>query len=306
VPGAVEGIAGLEQRRVPLMYVTNNAARARQTVVDHLNSLGFPATAKQVLTSAMVAAEYLKKELPAGARILIAGSQNLAQVIAQAGFTPVHSADDSPVAVLQGYDPELRWPVLDEACLAIERGAAWYSCNDDSNRPTDRGTVPGVGGMIAVLQTALGGTPKTFGKPFRPMMDEAARLTGARRPIFVGDRLDTDIEGAHNAGFDSLLVFTGVHGKRDLVQAAPAFRPTHIGADIRALLAPARAVEVGEAYAVCGGGRAELRAGEAVLARCEAETAAGQLDALWALAHLVWEHPGTDAEGALESLALLR
>ncbi|MDR1853137.1 MAG: HAD-IIA family hydrolase [Propionibacteriaceae bacterium] len=305
VPGAVDGIAELEARKVPIMYVTNNAAPTAESVVEKLDALGYPARYEQVLTSAQVAARYLPEELELGSKILIAGSPNLAEVMRQAGYEPVYSADDQPQAVIQGYFQQMPWPMLDEACLAIERGAKWYACNDDTNRPTDRGTVPGVGGMIAVLTTALGGKPKTFGKPFRPMMDEAARRAGATRPIFVGDRLDTDIEGANNAGIDSLLVFSGVHGKRDLVNAKRKYRPTHIGRDVRALTQPARELTLVGGSARCGNQSARVE-GERIVIDSSPVGYEQQLDALWAVANLAWAKPGVSVETALDMLSEVR
>ena len=52
----------------------------------------------------------------------------------------------------------------------------------------------------------------------------------------VGDRLDTDIAGAINAGVDSLLVMTGVTGLDELVRARPEERPTYVAADLGGLL----------------------------------------------------------------------
>ena len=91
------------------------------------------------------------------------------------------------------------------------------------------------------------------GKPERPLFDETIARTGARRPLMVGDRLDTDIEGATHAGIDSLLVMTGVTGLPDLVAAAPRLRPTYLAADLRGLLAPHAAPTVdGQAWAAGG------------------------------------------------------
>ena len=59
------------------------------------------------------------------------------------------------------------------------------------------------------------------GKPELPLHAEAMDRTGAKRPLVVGDRLDTDIEGAVRAGADSLLVLTGVSGPADAVLAPP-------------------------------------------------------------------------------------
>ena len=73
--------------------------------------------------------------------------------------------------------------------------------------------------------------PIVFGKPHAPMLDFAVQHTRAQRPIFVGDRIDTDIKGGNRAGMPTLLVFTGAHGKRDLLEAGPGDRPTFIGAD---------------------------------------------------------------------------
>jgi len=308
VDGAPATMAELGRRGTRIMYVTNNAARSAQTVVDHLTSLGLDASLDNVLTSAQVAAAHLKRELPQGARILVAGSSNLAGLMAEAGLTVVESADDDPVAVIQGYNPNLTWSTLDEACLAIQRGARWFATNDDASRPVDRGLVPGAGGMIAAIATALGGAPETFGKPFRPMLDVARARTGATRPIFVGDRLDTDVLGANRAGLDSLLVFSGAHGKSDLVAADADYRPTFIGADVGALLAPPRIATADDGTVACGGVVASV-GDTGVMLSCVPQTLDGQLDAVWAVARLVWARAdageATNAARALASLALV-
>ena len=302
VDGAPATMDELGRRGVRVMYVTNNAARSADTVVAHLNSLGLHATLDTVLTSAQVAAADLARELPQGAKILVAGSANLASLLAEAGLVVVHSADDHPVAVIQGYDPNLAWPTLDEACLAIQRGARWFATNDDTSRPTERGIVPGLGGMIGAIAAAIGGRPHTYGKPFRPMLDAARARTGATHPIFVGDRLDTDVLGANRAGLDSLLVFSGAHGKTDLVGAEPEQRPTFIGADVGALLAPPR-VAVRDAGTVrCGDVVAGADGSRVTISHVPA-TLEGQLDAVWAIATLVWgAAEPMDASAALASL----
>lgn len=305
VDGSVQALAGLEARHTAVMFVTNNAARAASVVIAQLNSLGFHANADNVLTSAQVATSYIAQELPAGAKVLVSGSASLAELLAEAGLTPVATADDHPVAVVQGYDPAMTWPRLDEAALAIQNGAKWYATNDDASRPTERGLVPGAGGAIAAVALTVGGQPTIFGKPFRPMLDEAVRRTRATKPIFVGDRIDTDIIGAVNAGLDSLLVFTGAHGKADLVAAGPGARPTHIGADVRALLEPARSFERTADAVTCRGQRAVVRAGRVELDD-PPESQEAQVDALWAIAQLVWDDRALDCAGALSSLSRIR
>jgi len=304
VPGATGVLASLRELGTVVMFVTNNAARSAQVVIDQLNDLGFEADDHTVLTSAQVAVTHIAGELPQGAKVLVSGSASLAELVEQAGLVPVQSAADKPQAVVQGYDPEMTWPRLDEAALAIQAGARWYATNNDASRPTERGLVPGAGGAIAVIAGTVGGQPTIFGKPFRPMLTEAVRRTGAQRPIFVGDRIDTDIVGAANAGMESLLVFTGAHGKADLVAAGPGERPTHIGADVRALLEPARTVRMEPARADCRDQIARAETG-AVRLDSEPTTLETQLDALWAITQLVWDDPALDCTAALASLELL-
>jgi len=305
VDGAADALAELGRRDKTVMFVTNNAARAAQVVIDQLTGLGFAADDHNVLTSAQVATAQMARELPAGAKVLVNGSESLADLVAEVGLVPVQNADDHPVAVVQGYDPAMTWPRLDEAALAIQAGATWYATNDDASRPTERGLVPGAGGSIAVIAGVVNARPTIFGKPYRPMLAEAIRRTAATRPIFVGDRIDTDIVGACNAGIDSLLVFTGAHGKHDLVAAGPGERPTHIGADVRALLEPIRGVQLTPTSATCEGQVARLDHGTISLDAVPADHA-GQLDALWAIARLAWQHPGSDSTDALAALGLVR
>lgn len=304
VPGATVALAELQRRGTKVMYVTNNAARAAETVVKQLRELGFDAGSENVLTSAQVAATALADVLAPGSKVLVAGSASLAGLIAEAGLRPVSSAEDEPVAVLQGYDPMLSWPTLDEVSLAIARGASWYATNDDASRPTDRGLVPGAGAMIAAVATAIGGSPTTFGKPHRPMMAQAVLRTGASRPLFVGDRIDTDIVGANNAGLDSLMVFSGAHGKQELVASRAGERPTHIGPDVSALLRPSRRVTLTESDAECNGQRAAQDDSRIVL-QTHPRTVSEQFDALWAVAAKAWSEPYLDAAPALEALDLI-
>ena len=104
---------------------------------------------------------------------------------------------------------------------------------------------------------------------------------------------------------DALLVFSGAHGKADLVKAGPGERPTHIGADVRALLAPVRSVELEPGRATCRGQVVEATGGSVQLQNLPA-TQETQLDALWAITQLVWNDPALDSAHALAGLDLVR
>ena len=237
VPGAVDTVNRLHEIGKPLAYATNNAARRPEEVAAHLVQLGIPATADEIVTSPQAAAALLAERLPAGSAVLVVGTDALAAEVAGAGLKPVSSADDRPAAVVQGYGPRVGWPDLAEACVAVRGGALWVATNADRTLPSPRGPLPGNGALVAALATALGrGPDEVVGKPAPALFQRAAQRAGARRPLVVGDRLDTDIDGARRAGMDSMLVLTGVSTRADLDAAPPDRRPTYVAPDLSALL----------------------------------------------------------------------
>ena len=306
IDGVSEALATLRDSGTRVGFVTNNAARTPAAVAAHLVELEIPATASDVVNSTQATVRMLQADLPAGSRILIVGTEALAEQLREGGFAPVHSLHDDPVAVVQGYHPALEWSQLELGAIAIQNGAIWYATNPDMTRPTERGILPGCGAQVAVVRACVDVEPKVAGKPFRPLLDETVLRLGADHPIFVGDRLDTDIMGANAVGMASLFVFTGAHGKAELAAAEPSARPTHIGWDVAALLAPARVLEIsGDAHQVtCRQQQVSVTDNTARILG-QPTGVEEQLDALWALLHAVW-HLGCSAGDELARLDLLR
>ena len=230
--GAVQTLSEVLSRK---LFVTNNASRSAEQVAEHLRELGFTATAEDVVTSAQSAAHLLAGQLPPGSAVLIVGTEALGNEIAAVGLRPVRRYDDDPVAVVQGLSTTIGWPDLAEAALAIRAGAVWVAANVDPTLPTERGLLPGNGSLVAALRTATGAEPQVAGKPGPQLMKDAVGRGDFRAPLVIGDRLDTDIEGANTAELPSLMVLTGVNTARDAVYAVPAQRPTYIGHDLRSL-----------------------------------------------------------------------
>ena len=291
VPGASDGIADLRARGVRIGFVTNNAARPPQVVVDQLTRLGIPASVDDIVTSAQAGAAMLAEQLAAGSLVYIAGADALADEVRAAGMRGTRDWREEPVAVIQGYDPDIAWSTLDGACFAIERGARWFATNSDLTRPTDLGLVPGAGAQINVVRTAVDAEPEEAGKPSPPLLHETMRRLHSTRPVFVGDRLDTDILGANRVGIDSLLVFTGAHGKHDLVDAGEDLRPTWIGPDVPSLLQPPRTVQWDGETCRVGEQRAVVEDDEVRLASVPTGLS-DQYDAAWAVIQVAWRHPG--------------
>ncbi|MEY9849649.1 HAD-IIA family hydrolase [Streptacidiphilus sp. MAP5-3] len=254
VPHAVESLDAARAAGMHLAYVTNNASRTPEAVAAHLTELGVPAEPGDVITSAQAAARLVASMVPVGAAVLVVGGEGLRAALRERGLVPVTSLEENPAAVVQGYDPTVGWPQLAEAAYAVQRGLPWVASNTDLTIPTARGTAPGNGTLVAAVRAAVGVDPEVAGKPLPPMHRETVIRTGAKRPLVVGDRLDTDIEGAFNGGVDSLLVFTGVTRPEQLPEAEPKYRPTYLAADLRGLLAvPAEVSSPGDGAYECGG-----------------------------------------------------
>ncbi|WAL74453.1 HAD-IIA family hydrolase [Kitasatospora sp. YST-16] len=281
---AVESLERARAAGMRLAYVTNNASRPPRVVAEHLTELGVPADPADVINSAQAAARLVAEKVPAGSRVLVVGGAGLVEALEERGLVPVRSLEDGPAAVVQGYDPSVGWADLAEASYAVGRGLPWVASNTDLSIPTARGIAPGNGTLVAAVRAATGVEPEVAGKPLPPMHRETVLRTGAKRPLVVGDRLDTDIEGAFNGGVDSLLVFTGIATPEQVLAAAPEYRPTYLAEDLRGLLeAQPEVAALGGGRFGCGGWTAGAEGGVLAL-----EGAGGRIDALRALCAAAW------------------
>lgn len=260
VPHAVDALRDADGQ-VQVGYVTNNASRPAAAVAAHLRELGLELGDDQVVTSAQVAAALVVRHAGRGARVLPVGGPGVPASLEAAGLVVVGSADDDPHAVVQGYGPQVSWTDLAEAVHAVRGGAWWVATNRDLTIPTSRGIAPGNGALVQVVRTAVDVDPVVAGKPEPVAFTESAAAIGSSSPLVVGDRIDTDIEGAVAAGMDSLLVLTGVHGLADLTGLTARSRPTYVAEDLRDMHRPALRAIVQDGVARCAQDEAVLRDG---------------------------------------------
>jgi HAD superfamily hydrolase (TIGR01450 family) len=291
VPGAPGHLADAREAGLHLAYVTNNASRTPGTVAAHLRELGIEVEDGDVVTSAQAAARLLADDLPDGAPVFVIGGEGLEVALTEEGLRPVQDAAEEPVAVVSGFHRDLRWSTVIAGAILVRDGLPWVASNTDMTVPTPDGPGPGNGALVRVVAEFAGREPVVAGKPKPPLFEETLRRVGGDRPLVVGDRLDTDIEGANATGYDSLLVMTGVTDLAHLVSAGPQLRPTYVAADLGGLGRRHRRPEVDGPTVCAGGWRATVRdAGLAV-------TGDGDADTWWqAVATAAWRH--LDATGA--------
>lgn len=230
IPGAGDALSAGPSA----VFATNNASRSASAVAEKLRGLGVPAEAGDVVTSSAAAARRVAESAPEGAAVLVLGTDALVDLVAAEGLRPVFSAEEEPSVVVQGHSPVTGWPQLSEAALALRAGARFVATNLDSSLPSSRGLLVGNGSMVRAVANATGREPECAGKPEPLMYEMAVSSHGWRRPLVVGDRLDTDIAAAARAGYDSLHVLTGVSRAGDLLAAREAERPTFIAPDVGA------------------------------------------------------------------------
>jgi HAD superfamily hydrolase (TIGR01450 family) len=294
IPHAVASINRAQHGR-HIGYVTNNASRTAASVAQQLRDLGLAVEADDIVTSSQAAVKLMADLVPSGSLLLVVGGEGLRSEVARAGFAATDSAEDGPVAVIQGFAAELGWKQLAEAAFALQRPAGagelpWVATNMDWTLPTARGLAPGNGTLVSAVHLAVGRLPTVAGKPETAIFQAALERFGHTRALFIGDRLDTDIVGANRAGIESALVLTGVDGPKQVLAARETSRPTYLLGDLRQLHEPYPSVtetvdpSSGVREVTCGDAVVEL-AGTAVRVRARGSRS---IDLLRAASHALW------------------
>lgn len=292
VPGAPDHLAAARDAGARLAFVTNNASRPPATVAERLTAMGVPAEVEDVVTSAQAAARLVADRYGAGARVHLLGGEGLHAAAAAADLVAV-AVGDSPVVLMTGYGPDVAWKDVMAAAVEVADGLPWVASNTDRTIPTSRGPAPGHGVLVDMLSRFTGVSPDVAGKPSTPLLTETIRRVGGERPLMVGDRLDTDIEGAHAVDVPSLLVLTGVTGLFDLADAAPEHRPTYLALDLGGLTAAHEPPEGDDHGWHLDGWTARVADGVLEV------TGSGGDDAWWrAAACALWDHRDATGEPA--------
>lgn len=233
IPGAGEVVAALRALGKPIVFVTNNSSKTPRDVAGDLRSVGVPADAEEVETSALSTAQMLASR---GVRTaFVVGEEGIRVALEVAGIVVADGDPRRTDAVVVGFDRGADYAKLRTAAVLVAAGAQLVATNADASFPAGDGTRwPGAGAFLAAVETATGRRAEVVGKPNAPVLEAALRRAGGGRPLMVGDRLDTDIAGAVGLGWDSALVLTGISTRAD-AERGP-HRPTFVLEDLRGLL----------------------------------------------------------------------
>ena len=207
VRGAKEALTEVEQRGYRVLFCTNNSSRTPSATAQKIRrATSYPARVDQVFTSAMAAARLLTEDRPPS---LVLGGQGIVEALEGVGVKVVTDWREAGAAVV-GFAPHLSYGLLRDVCQAVWAGARLVATNTDPSFPTDEGIWPAAGAIVAAVQYATGQKALAAGKPHQPMVALLREHVSEGRVIMVGDRAETDLQMAANAGWFSVLALSGV------------------------------------------------------------------------------------------------
>ena len=216
-PGTLPFLRRIREKGGRYLFLTNNSSRGADAYVEKLRRLGIKSTPEDFLTSVDALILFLRKGDYQSKALYAAGTESFRSQLRQAGFTGTADRDEAEVLIC-GFDTELTFQKLEDACILLNRGVEFLATNPDWVCPTWYGYVPDCGSVCEMLFRATGRRPKVIGKPQPEMALLAMESTGfsPEETVLVGDRLYTDIACAANAGIDSVLVLSGESSRNDL------------------------------------------------------------------------------------------
>ena len=216
------------------IYLTNNSSKGAESYVEKLHRLGIASVPEDFFTSVDAAIEYLAP--CRNQKIYLFGTRSFFHQMQQSGFRVTDRLEDDIQILLCGFDTELTFQKLEDACILLGRGVRFVATNPDWVCPTEYGYVPDCGSVCEMLFRATGRRPEVIGKP-QPDMALLAIAKAGMTPedaVLIGDRLYTDISCGAAAGIDTILGLSGESTMQTLRESD--VKPTYLMQDIRQVL----------------------------------------------------------------------
>lgn len=223
----------INQLGLSVAFATNNSTKTPDQYLSKFNGFGVDLSKAQIFTSSLVTADYLASIFPEGGSIYCIGESGLFSALSEKGF---YHGSDSALAVIVGLDRAIDYRKINEASNIIRNGALFIGTNPDTTYPIPGGFSPGTGTIVAAVAASAGKDPLFIGKPEIEIYNSAINYleTPIKNCLIVGDRLETDIAGAHKIGAQSAVVLSGVASQSQIDNWLPS--PDFIARDLTNLL----------------------------------------------------------------------
>lgn len=191
------------------IFLTNNSSKSVDKYIEKLSGMGIEASKEDFLTSTDAMIVHLKKN--GYKKIYALGTESFKEQLREAGLNITDELCDGIDCLCMGYDTELTYKKLEDACILLRDDIAYTATNPDWVCPTWYGFAPDCGSVSEMLKRATGKMPLFIGKPEPAMARLAMDMTGYENDetAIVGDRIYTDIACGVNAGINSIFMLSG-------------------------------------------------------------------------------------------------
>ncbi len=218
-PGVIEFLDNVKKRGGRYIFMTNNSSKGIESYIEKMRRLGIETTAEDYVTSVNVTAMHLRKQNYK--KIYVFGTESFKTQLRAASLPVCDTLSDDIDCLCVGFDTELTFQKLEDACILLGRGIDYVASHPDLVCPTAYGSVPDCGSVCDMLYNAMGRRPLVLGKPEPAMPLLAMEKTGfaKEQTIVLGDRIYTDIACGIRAGVDAVLVLSGESTREDAEKA---------------------------------------------------------------------------------------
>lgn len=229
--GAGEFLSNIKASGGRYVFLTNNSSKGADSYIEKMAMLGIKTEAGDFVTSVDALIFCLKERYGKAAfrhKIYIMGTESFKNQMKASGFNITGSLEDDIDILVIGFDRELTFSKLEDACILLGRGVDYLATNPDWVCPTEYGYVPDCGSFAFMLEKATGRKPEFVGKPEPRMVYLAMKRFGfePKDTLLIGDRLYTDIACGINGGVDTAFVLSGEGTLDDIDKTG--IRPTYI------------------------------------------------------------------------------
>ncbi|MDD3766931.1 MAG: HAD-IIA family hydrolase [Eubacteriales bacterium] len=219
--GALDFLSYVKSINGKYMFLTNNSSKSVDKYIDILKGLGIKAQEEDFLTSTNATVLHLQKAY-CGKKIYAFGTESFKQQLKKGGINIVDTLEDGIDCLVMGFDTELTFQKLEDACILLNRGVDYIATNPDWVCPTWYGYVPDCGSVSEMLYRATKRRPVFIGKPEPTMALLAIEKSGFSKEetLIIGDRIYTDIACGINAGVSTALVLSGETALNDVKESS--------------------------------------------------------------------------------------
>lgn len=233
-PGTIPFLKAVKDCGCQYRFLTNNSSKSGQDYIGKLAGMGIKAVREEFVTSVdALIADLLSS--PPYRLCYVFGTESFQGQLRAAGIPITRCREDGVDCLVIGFDTELTFQKLEDACILLNSGVDFIAANPDWVCPTWYGSVPDCGSVCEMLFRATGRRPRVIGKPQPAMARLAMERAGVapEKAVMVGDRLYTDIAAGVNAGIDTAFVLSGEGTLADL--EISEVEPTWVFENIAAL-----------------------------------------------------------------------